>query len=274
MCPSVTLNSTSALNRVAYGCVSMSVPVNPAIPPGFETLAWELVASAFSTNAWSNTMIKVIEGMDRDRHPDLISAMFRMRAAVFAARLEWDVTVTNGLEIDRFDAEDPLYLLSVEERSGALQGAVRLLPTTGPNMLRDVFPVLVPGGAPESPLIWESSRFAINPDAFDTVDRVQANHVVNRITVELLCGIVEVCRRAGIEHIVSVFDARMARIFRSIDCAFEIIGTPTRIGTTMTYAGVFDMSDHMRERLGQAGQLHDPVLAASTSLRPVDTPPV
>ncbi len=218
-------------------------------------------------------MITVIESVDRDHHPDLIDAMFRMRAAVFAARLEWDVTVTNGLEIDRFDADDPLYLLSVEERSGALQGAVRLLPTTGPNMLRDVFPVLVPGGAPESPLIWESSRFAINPAAFDTVDRVQANHVVNRITVELLCGIVEVCQRAGIEHIVSVFDARMARIFRSIDCAFEIIGTPTRIGKTMTYAGVFDMSDDMRGRLGDAGQLHDPVLTSGSSVRPLQSPP-
>lgn len=218
-------------------------------------------------------MITVIEGVDRDRHPDLIDAMFRMRAAVFAGRLEWDVTVTRGWEIDHFDAEDPLYLLSLDEPTGALQGAVRLLPTTGPNMLRDVFSVLVPGGAPESSLIWESSRFAVNPAAFDTADRAEANHVVNRTTIELLCGIVEVCQSAGIEHVVSVFDARMARIFRSIDCAFEIIGTPTRIGKTMTYAGVFDMSDRMRDRLGQAGNLLAPVLMAATSLRSVDSPP-
>lgn len=211
-------------------------------------------------------MITTIEGVDRARHPTLIDAMFRMRAAVFADRLEWDVTVTQGWEIDRFDAEDPLYLLSVDQKTGALQGAVRLLPTTGPNMLRDVFPVLVPGGAPESPLIWESSRFAVNPAAFNAVGRAEVNHVVNRTTIELLCGIVEVCQRAGIEHIVSVFDARMARIFRSINCAFEIIGTPTRVGRTMTYAGVFDMSDEMRERLAGAGNLHGPVLAADSAL--------
>ena len=218
-------------------------------------------------------MITVIEGVDRDRHPDLITAMFRMRTAVFAERLEWDVTVTNGLEIDRFDAEDPLYLISVDEHSDTLLGAVRLLPTTGPNMLRDVFPVLVPGGAPESPLIWESSRFAVNPAAFDSADRAEANHLVNRTTIELLCGIVEVCQRAGIDHVVSVFDVRMARIFRSINCAFEIIGTPTRIGKTMTYAGVFDMSEEMRERLGEVGQLRAPVLSAGTSLRVVDSGP-
>lgn len=215
-------------------------------------------------------MITVIEGVDRDRYATLIEAMFRMRAAVFAERLGWDVTVANGLEIDRFDAAAPLYLLSVDDRTGVLQGGVRLLQTTGPNMLRDVFPILIPGGAPESPLIWESSRFAINPEAFAEVDRAEANHVVNRTTIELLCGIVEVCQRASIEHIVSVFDARMARIFRSVNCAFEIIGTPTRIGKTMTYAGVFDMSDEMRERLGDAGQLHAPVLAPGTQLKAFD----
>lgn len=217
-------------------------------------------------------MISVIEGVDRDRHPNLIDAMFRMRAAVFADRLEWDVAVSDGREVDRFDAEDPLYLLSVDDSTGALQGAVRLLPTTGPNMLRDVFPILVPDGAPESPLIWESSRFAVNPAAIGFSDRADANHVVNRTTVELLCGIVEVCQRSGIEHVVSVFDARMARIFRSINCAFEIIGIPTRIGKTMTYAGVFDMSNQMRERLGEAAKLHSPVLAATFSSRSADAP--
>lgn len=218
-------------------------------------------------------MITVIEGVDRNRHPALIEAMFRMRASVFADRLEWEVTVADGLEIDRFDDVDPLYLLSVDERTGALQCALRLLPTTGPNMLRDVFPVLVPGGAPASPLIWESSRFAINPLIMSDSERATANHVVNRTTVKLLCGIVEVCQRAGIEHVVSVFDARMARIFRSVNCAFEIIGTPTRIGKTMTYAGVFDMSNQMRERLGDAGGMWAPVLAPGTCLPAFDARP-
>jgi len=55
-----------------------------------------------------------------------------------------------------FDDLNPLYLLSVDE-GGELLGCLRLLPTTGPNMLRDVFNVLIPDGKIESPLIWESS---------------------------------------------------------------------------------------------------------------------
>ena len=215
-------------------------------------------------------MIRIVEGVDRGLYPELMDKMFRMRAEVFSGRLGWEVNVVDGREIDRFDHENPLYLFSLDETTEALQGVVRLLPTSGPNMLRDVFPVLVPGGAPESPLIWESSRFAINPGVLRAGERAQANHIVNRITIELLCGIVEVCQQAGIEHVVSVFDARMARIFRTANCPFEIIGTPTQIGKTMTYAGLFEMTDDMRERLGTVGDLPPNVLASSAE-RPEQT---
>lgn len=206
-------------------------------------------------------MIRIIERVDSNRHPQLMDKMFRMRAEVFSDRLGWEVNVIDGREIDRFDDADPLYLLSVDH-AGLLQGAVRLLPTTGPNMLRDVFAALMPGGAVESPLIWESSRFAINPHAVAAASRRDANHIVNRTTIELLCGIVEVCRKAGVEHVVSVFDARMARIFRAADCPFETIGTPARIGKVMAYAGLFEISDDMRERLARIVQMPQTVLAS------------
>lgn len=206
-------------------------------------------------------MIRVVEGVDRGRHPELIDQMFRMRASVFADRLGWDVSVKDGREIDRFDLdEDPLYLLSVDACTGQLQGAVRLLPTTGPNMLGDVFSVLVGENQVRSPLIWESSRFAINPAMGLGASRDDANHSVSRTTIELLCGIVEVCQYAGIQSVVSVYDARMARIFRAADCPAEVIGTPTRIGKVMTYAGLFEMTDEMRARLGKTGNLPMPVL--------------
>jgi acyl homoserine lactone synthase len=208
-------------------------------------------------------MILAIEGVDRHAYPDLFEQMFRMRTAVFFERLGWDVTVVDGKEIDRFDGEDPLYLLCVDELTHELKGAVRLLPTTGPNMLRDVFAVLVPGGSVESPLIWESSRFAINPALSSGPERQDVNQFVNTTTIELLCGLVEAAQVAGVEHIVSVFDARMARIFRAADCPYEIIGTPTRIGRTMTYAGLFEISDTMRRRLGEAGRLPNSVLSGA-----------
>lgn len=66
------------------------------------------------------------------------------------------------------------------------------------------------------------------------------------------------------------FAPPLPRIFRSVNCPFGIIGTPTRIGKTMTYAGLFDMTDDMRERLGTVGNLPPNVLAPSAE-RPGQT---
>src|SRR4051812_38342699 len=79
-------------------------------------------------------MIRLVQGSRRSLFPQEIDEMHRLRAQVFHERLGWDVEVRDGWEIDRFDALDPLYLLSLDD-DGHVRGSLRLLPTTGPNML-------------------------------------------------------------------------------------------------------------------------------------------
>jgi N-acyl-L-homoserine lactone synthetase len=85
-------------------------------------------------------MLKLIEGSYASQFPREMDAMFRNRAQIFGERLGWEVVVKDGYERDRFDDLNPLYLVSVDPDTEAYQGSVRLLPTSGPNMLRDVFP--------------------------------------------------------------------------------------------------------------------------------------
>ena len=93
----------------------------------------------------------------------LLDSMYRLRCAVFHERLHWNVHVEHGREHDWFDLIGPHYIVAHESASTAL-GCCRLLPTTGPNMLRDIFPFLLADGrAPSSPATWEVSRFAIDP---------------------------------------------------------------------------------------------------------------
>lgn len=193
-------------------------------------------------------MLRIVESHEKEQYAELLDQMHVMRAIVFRDRLKWDVTVVNEREIDEFDLADPLYILSVDEETGDLAGAVRLLPTTGPNMLRDVFSVLLPEGRMiESPLIWESSRFCTNPD-FER----RGNQFIKTVTSELLCGLAEVGLMVGLTDIVSVYDARMARIFRAAACPAKVVGNPTRIGRVMTYAGLFDMTEERLERIAAA----------------------
>lgn len=98
----------------------------------------------------------------------LVVGMHRLRRKVFKDRLAWAVSVTGDLKMDRYDTLDPSYL--VVKDGNSVLGSVRLLPTTGPNMLADTFPELLDGGiAPSCDSIAESSRFCVNTSATDTI---------------------------------------------------------------------------------------------------------
>ena len=95
--------------------------------------------------------------------PDVLQEVYRLRDAVFRERLAWDVASQDGCERDRYDDFCPVYLIANDD-DGRVEGCWRLLPTTGPYMLRDVFPELLDGHPPPAAAdVWEISRFAVMP---------------------------------------------------------------------------------------------------------------
>lgn len=202
-------------------------------------------------------MIVAINSSEKHRHPALINSMFKLRAEVFHDRLGWEVFLKDGLEIDRFDEGEALYLLNIDNRE-RLKGCLRLLPTTAPNMLSDVFNVLLSSDdIIESPLIWESTRFCVSKEAMAE----RSESLINKSTAELLSGLFEYSKIVGLTHIVSVYDGMMKRILDRAGCFAEIIGTPQRIGKVTAYAGLFDVSDEMIIRIQKAGNLSGSVLS-------------
>ena len=143
-------------------------------------------------------------------------------------------------------------------------GSLRLLLTTGPNMLRDVFPQLLEEGeVVESATIWESSRICASAvEGQPGRARNGVNYVLNE------AGIGEVALMAGLTQIVSVFDARIYRVLKAVGCQPDIIGRPQRIGETMAYAGLFEPNPHrleaFRTELGMGNSLGDSVFSQPT----------
>src|SRR5260370_30193951 len=141
---------------------------------------------------------------------DAVTEMHRLRYRVFKERLDWDVQFSSDMEIDEFDALHPAYLIQ-RARDNRVQGCVRLLPSTGPTMLRDTFPLLLDGApAPANPAIWESSRFALDLHP----DTPKATHGLATATYELFAGMIEFGLSRQLTEIVTVTDARMERILR------------------------------------------------------------
>jgi N-acyl-L-homoserine lactone synthetase len=187
-----------------------------------------------------------------------LEGMFRLRHEVFKERLDWEVGSQGGKERDLFDDLDPVYIVC--EDGGEVLGSWRLLPTTQPYMLKDVFPELLYGmPAPQAPDVWEISRFAVSK-------RIASNEslgTINTVTNLLLEQLFNFAARRKISRIVAVADVRFERILRRAGLLTQRFGPPMQIGVTRAISGYADVSDLnvRRMRLNAREPLQFPVPA-------------
>lgn len=191
---------------------------------------------------------------------ELTMGMHRLRGRVFKERLDWDVSVAGGLEIDQYDTLKPTYLLVVERRE--VVGCVRLLPTTGRNMLADTFPVLLDGhAAPRAANIWESSRFCV-----DTKNvAATAENGLREATFLLFAAMIEWGQQCDLQAIATVTDLRMERILRRAGWHLDRLGTPRQIGTTRAVAGLLPVTDDALGAIRAAGKISKPAIDVPSS---------
>src|SRR5215475_1455436 len=197
-------------------------------------------------------MIRYFQGRDRSLFPREADEMFRLRARQFRDRLQWQVRVRDGWEIDEYDDMNPLYLVSLDEQSSAVRGSLRFLPTTGPTMMKGCFDRYfeIPFDI-ESPLIWECSRFSVAPTVIH--GRVSCS-ALRRTKFELMHVGCEVAMIAGVVQVLGIFDPLMLRVYRRTGWGPEIIASTDQLGTNVVYFGIWDVSDAslmaIRERSG------------------------
>jgi len=202
-------------------------------------------------------MIELIAPHHYMEFVETLSDMHRLRYRVFKERLKWDVKCRDGMEFDEFDDRNPVYLLSRSDDK--VQGCVRLLPTTGPTMLCQVFSHLLDGKPPpQSPAIWESSRFALDlPRAVERRDRGLA-----MATFELFAGMIEFGISRQLCHIVTVTDVRIERILHRADWPLTRLGSAQKIGDTLAVAGSLEVSIAALNRVRNACHIRTRMLWA------------
>lgn len=184
-------------------------------------------------------MLVVSHANDMSAPAHIFDQMYALRARQFSQRRGWRVNVTNGMEIDQFDDMNPLYICVVDE-SEQLLASLRLLPTTGPHMLSDVFPEVMGGaGIVRHQLIWESSRFCVDTEAA----RQFGPDGINFITREILSGLFKTALDAGMENVISVYDVFVERILKRSGCSFERLGPVVSYDDLKTVGGLFEVSE-------------------------------
>lgn len=179
----------------------------------------------------------------------LLDSMYRLRSDVFHRRLGWDVRIEDGREHDWFDLIGPHYVVAHDNTSRAL-GCCRLLPTLGPNMLRDIFPELLDGApAPASASIWEVSRFAL------CEEHSQGGFGFSEISSSIIAEIFRFIAAQGADTLVGVTSAPFERMMRHMGLHVERLGAPRRIGKVMSLAFRMPVAENLRV-VGPAPAVH------------------
>jgi acyl homoserine lactone synthase len=170
----------------------------------------------------------------------LLDSMYRLRYEVFHERLRWDVRIENGREHDWFDLIGPHYLVAHDDAASAL-GCCRLLPTLGPNMLRDIFPFLLDGAPmPAAASIWEVSRFAISERCAGT------GFGFGNVPAAMLAGMFRFADSHSVDALIGVTSAPIERMLRHLGLQVERLGTARRIGNVMSLAFRMPVTENLR----------------------------
>ncbi|MFN3889423.1 MAG: acyl-homoserine-lactone synthase [Beijerinckiaceae bacterium] len=185
-------------------------------------------------------MLSIITPENRDDNKILLQDVFRLRKKVFADQLKWEVPVKGDLEFDLYDDLDCVYLATQCPTTGRVSGALRLMPTTGPHLMRDVFahwfddPIVL-----ESSTIWEVTRFCIDPDF---QKGPYSPRGLNLVSSQLLVGLAEISLRAGLTQVTGLCHRAMINVLKRTRWAPEIIAVSKVPQTGPVYLGLWDVN--------------------------------
>lgn len=113
---------------------------------------------------------------------DLQASMYVDRKRVFVDALKWDLHHEHGEERDEFDDRYAQYLV-LQDSQGDHKASVRLLPTSRPHILGNIFPFLCEGNVPRGKHILEITRYIASP-RFRAAERVRARNMMARALIE------------------------------------------------------------------------------------------
>ncbi|HEY3730678.1 MAG TPA: acyl-homoserine-lactone synthase [Steroidobacteraceae bacterium] len=146
------------------------------------------------------------------------------RHRVFVEQLGWHLDVKDGAETDQFDRPDTVYVM-VEDEAGNIAGCSRLLQTTRPYLLGEVFPQLLNGlPPPRDAAVWELSRFAAMD--FNARAATPLAQFSNSATALLMRASVACAAERGAQRLITVSPVGIERLIRRLGIRAHRAGPP------------------------------------------------
>lgn len=180
-------------------------------------------------------MVVVVTANNRHKYADLVDAMHADRKRIFVDALKWDIPVVDDkYEIDQFDNDDAVYLLALDPEKQTHLGSVRLLPSSKPHLLGDVFPMLCDNGVPRGEDIWEITRLCTAPQLRGREAWLARSY--------LAVGMVEFALLYGISKYTCVAETSWLSSIMAVGWECEPLGLPKELNGESVGALVINIS--------------------------------
>jgi acyl-homoserine lactone synthase len=181
-------------------------------------------------------VIYLVDRRNRSNYQDQIDEMYRVRHRIYVDGRGWSgLRRADGRERDEFDTEHAVYLLGLDEE-GTVTGGSRLVPTTQPHLMRDVFAHIVTRGEiPHDERIVEWTRYFLTQEPADRTKR-------RREAGMLLCAMFEYGLLTGLTHISLVCDTFFLPMMEEARWNVMPLGDPTAYREGVCVAVIFEVS--------------------------------
>ena len=194
-------------------------------------------------------MLHIFESGERLAEYAVLAAMFEARKRVFVDLLGWDVPVLAGrFEVDQFDDPHARYLV-LTDSDGRHLGSARLLDTTRPHILGELYPELCEDEVPSGPGIAEITRFCLDR-------RLRARERL-MVRNQLVSALVDHALAAGIQRYTGVAEMGWLQQILSFGWVCRPLGLPQAIDGTLLGALVIEIGPDTPSLLARAG-IYDP----------------
>lgn len=206
-------------------------------------------------------MIKVIAGHDILLYPELMEQVYRLRHKVFVDEMGWeDLRSADERELDQFDTPDAVHHVAV--RHGKVVGYQRMLPTTKPHLLTDVFPELCLVDQPCCPQTYELTRYCV-----DRTHR-EGRRGVGSVGSELVAGFVEWGLLTGVNKVIIEFEPIW--IVRGLQWQFFVrpLGLEIKIGKQKIVASEVAFNTNTLDAIRKHRGHNETVVELMGSLKP------
>lgn len=182
-------------------------------------------------------MIYLVDRRNRAAFDAQLEEMYRQRHQVYVEKRGWKTLARpDKRETDQFDNEDAVYLMKIAD-NGTVEGAVRLIDTTKPHLMRNVFSHIVTlGPIPNDPRVYEMTRCYVSDTVSGKPERAQA-------AGEILAAMEEYGLARGLTDYSVVSDLYFVPFMTVIGDGVKNLGVPYEYGEGKCIAMTFPVNE-------------------------------